>query len=185
MDKFCPVRKFYVNVEAFGMDYKQAAGYWEDKDAAAKQMDRAALLAQTEKFILAHNTCALATGYGDFVRCTPIEYTYLDGCFWLLSEGGLKFSALERNKNVCLAVFDAYTGFGKLGGMQVTGTAQTVEPWSEEYLKLLEYKKIPAAALRGLPHTMYLIKITPSRIDFLNSDFKKQGFDSRQYIVFG
>ncbi len=166
------------------MDYREAASYWEEKDAKAIRMDRDALLHEMEKFIAAHNTCALATGSGDFVRCTPIEYTYKDGCFWLISEGGLKFRALEKNKNVCLAIYDGYTSFCNLGGMQISGTAEIIEPWSAEYLEILKLKNIPAENLKKLPSVMHLIKITPRRIDFLWSGFKKLGFDSRQHITF-
>ena len=80
--------------------------------AQAIQMERSSLLKKMEAFILAHNTCVLACGNGDFVRCTPIEYTYKDHTFWMISEGGLKFQALEGNSNVCLAIYDAYEGFG-------------------------------------------------------------------------
>ena len=165
------------------MNYNKAASYWEEKDAQTVQLDRDALLTKIDEFIMAHNTCALATGCGNFVRCTPIEYNYKDGKFWMLSEGGLKFHALEENKNVCLAIYDSYAGFGKLGGMQVTGTAELIEPWSVEYLDLLAFKKISAESLKKLPQTMYLIKITPLHIDFLWSGFKKLGFDSRQHIT--
>lgn len=123
------------------MNYQEAASYWEQKDAQTTQMDRNSLLKEIEKFILAHNTCALATGFGDFVRCTPIEYNYYSGKFWLFSEGGFKFKALKNNKNVCLAIYDPYTGFDKLGGMQVVGKAALVEPWSQEYLNLLYIRK--------------------------------------------
>jgi hypothetical protein len=164
------------------MDYQKAASYWMEKDEHAAQMNHNELLAEIEKFIMEHNTCAFATGCGDFVRCTPIEYNYKDERFWLLSEGGLKFHALEDNKNVCLAIYDGYCGFGNLGGMQITGTAELVEPWSDEYMDLLQFKKIPAENLKRLPVTMYLIKVTPNRIDFLCSEFKKLGFDSRQHL---
>lgn len=166
------------------MNYKEAATYWEQKDAQAIQMERSSLLKKMEAFILAHNTCVLACGNGDFVRCTPIEYTYKDHTFWMLSEGGLKFQALEGNSNVCLAIYDAYEGFGKLGGMQVTGKAELIEPWSAEYLELLAFKKIKAENLKKMPHVLYLIKIIPSRIDFLWSGFKKEGYDSRQHLIF-
>jgi general stress protein 26 len=166
------------------MDYEQAASYWEKQDAAAKKMDRDTLAARAEEFLAAHNTCALATGHGTHVRCTPIEYTYRQGCFWLLSEGGEKFRNLKENDNVCLAVYDGYKGFGTLAGMQVTGKAQLIEPWSEPYRDLLRWKKIPEAALRGLDHPMYLIRVTPVHIDFLHSDFKKLGFSTRQQLDF-
>jgi len=167
------------------MDYEQAASYWEEKDSRSVKMERGALLAVMEEFIAAHNTCALATGCGTFVRCTPIEYSYLNGKFWMLSEGGLKFRALAGNSNVCLAIFDPYSGFGALGGMQVTGTAEMVEPWSGEYLQLLAFKKLSAENLKRLPHTLYLIRVTPERIDFLWSKFKKLGYDPRQQLTFG
>ncbi|HWQ30209.1 MAG TPA: pyridoxamine 5'-phosphate oxidase family protein, partial [Negativicutes bacterium] len=149
------------------LDYRKAASYWMEKDAEAVRMDRDTLLAHMEKFIMAHNTCAMATGSGDFVRCTPIEYNYNNGIFWMLSEGGLKFRGLEDNKNVCLAIYDGYTGFGQLGGMQITGTAELVEPWSGEYMEMLAVKKISADNLKKLPVTLHLIKVTPTRIDFL------------------
>ena len=165
-------------------EYEKAARYWTDRDAAAKKMDRAALLEQIDAFLNAHNTCALATGSGSFVRCTPIEYTWHDGKLWLLSEGGLKFRALVDNANVCAAVFEPYKGFGALDGLQLTGTAEIIEPGTPDYLALLAYKKIPAAALQKLDHPLYLLRITPKTIDFLSSSCKKQGFSSRQTLSF-
>ena len=68
--------------------------------------------------------------------------------------------------------------------MQVTGKAELIEPWSAEYLELLAFKKIKAENLKKMPHVLYLIKIIPSRIDFLWSGFKKEGYDSRQHLIF-
>lgn len=95
------------------MDYEQAASYWEKQDAAAKKMDRGTLAARAEEFLAAHNTCALATGHGAHVRCTPIEYTYRQGCFWLLSEGGEKFRNLKENDPVHIDFL--HSDFKKLG----------------------------------------------------------------------
>jgi len=165
-------------------EYVKAAEYWKKKDAGHSSMDRDKAVSAAESYIRGNNTCALATGSGSFVRCTPIEYAYHDGAFWMFSEGGLKFRALEENKNVCLAIYDKYDGFGNLKGMQVSGTAEIIEPFSPEYIEAAEFKKIPEEALRKLPVPMNLIKVTPVRIDFLNSDFKKEGFESRQEILF-
>lgn len=166
------------------MDYDKAAAYWREKESADVLAPEDVLMAEAEKFILAHNTCALATGSGDFIRCTPIEYSYRQGAFWMMSEGGLKFRALEGNLNVCLAIFDPYEGFSRLGGMQVSGTAKLIEPWSPEYLDFLAYKKLPEKALRGLNHPMYLICVNPSEIEFLSSAFKAMGYASRQRILY-
>ena len=35
---------------------------------------------------------------------------------------------------------------------QIMGIAKIIEPFSEEYNKLLEYKKIPKAAIKKMPH---------------------------------
>ena len=59
-------------------EYEAAASYWKKKDAESVKLDEAKLKKAVEKYILANKTCALATGAGEFVRCTPIEYTYQD-----------------------------------------------------------------------------------------------------------
>lgn len=164
-------------------EYERAANHWKVKDAASEKLDRDIVRKEMEQYIESNNTCALATGSGEFVRVTPIEYTYHDGAFWMFSEGGEKFMALEKNKNVCLAIYDKYEGFGKLKGMQVTGIAEMIDYFSEEYTAAAEYKKIPLEALRKLPEPMNLIKVIPSKIEFLNSEFKKYGCASRQSIV--
>ena len=165
-------------------EFESAAEYWKKKDEHNVKMERNELLHAIESYIQENNTCALATGSGSFVRFTPIEYTYHDGAFWLFTEGGQKFVALENNKNVCMAIFDKYNGFGQLRGMQISGTAEIVEPFSIEYNKAAEYKKIPIETLKKLPQPMHLLKIKADRIDYLNSDFKKNGCGSRQSIEF-
>ncbi len=96
------------------MDYEKAANYWKQQESCTAQANKEPVTSEVQKFISSHNTCALATGFGTQVRCTPIEYTYWDDCFWLLSEGGEKFRNLKENKNVSLAIFDSYTGFSGL-----------------------------------------------------------------------
>ena len=132
----------------------------------------------------ANNTCTLATGSGEFVRCTPIEYSYHDGTVWMFSEGGEKFHALENNKNVCIAIYDKYEGFGRLKGLQMTGMAQLVEPFSDEYVAAAEFKKIPIDALKKLPQPMHLIRVTPVKAEMLNSKFKKDRFARRQIMFY-
>ena len=164
--------------------FEKAARYWEEKDAAGVKMPREQLLKAMEEYIQANNTCALATGAGEFVRCTPIEYSYHDGCFWMFSEGGKKFVGLARNPRVCLAIYDKYDGFGTLHGMQVSGTAELIEPFSEAYNAHAAYKKFPLEALKKLARPMHLICVHPERIDYLCSSFKQQGYNSRQAVEF-
>ena len=158
--------------------FQAAADYWNKKDRT--EMPEEKLKEVVIDYIQANNTCALATGTGDYVRCTPIEYSYHDGAFWMFSEGGEKFIGLEKNENVCLAIYDKYNGFGNLKSLQVMGKARLVEPFSKEYEAHAEVKKIPLAALKKLDPPMNLICVEPVKIEALFSNFKKEGYDSRQ-----
>ena len=82
-------------------------------------------------------------------------------------------------------MFDKNPSFGELKSVQIMGRADIIEPMSEVYIAHAEYKKIPVTALQNLAdqgHPMHLICITPVRMDVLFSDFKKQGYDSRQVL---
>lgn len=166
-------------------DYEQAADYWDRKEAerdASADMPEAKLRSAVDGFLSNHNTCALATGKGDFVRCTPLEYLWCDGTFWIFSEGGKKFTGLEHNSNVCLAVYEPYAGFGKLASIQVMGRAEIVDPASPEFVQAMGYRGIPDAQHDKIARMLHLIKIVPGEIDLLDSSLKKQGFDSRQHL---
>ena len=159
-------------------DFENAANYWKQKERT--EMPGAELKEKIEAYIQENNTCALATGAGSFIRCTPLEYSYHDGKFWIFSEGGEKFTGLAENENVCFAIFDKYEGFEKLRSIQVMGKAEIVEPFSEEYNRHAEYKKIPLEALKKMKAPLHLICIRPIQIEALFSEFKKDGYDIRQ-----
>lgn len=163
------------------MEYDKAARFWVEKDSRAVKCPDAK--DRCEQFIMAHHVCAMAAASKDIVRCTPIEYSYADGAFWMFSEGGLKFAALKENHKVCLAIFESNPSFGGLHSVQVSGTAEIVEPFSKQYMKLLEYKHIPSEMIRRMEEPMNLIKVVPEEADFLDSDLKKEGYGSRQHIV--
>ena len=58
------------------MDYDAAADFWNGKEK--KPMEPAKLKEHIDGYISKRNTCALATSNGDLVRCTPMEYLYVD-----------------------------------------------------------------------------------------------------------
>ncbi len=163
-------------------EFQQAAQYWIDRQDESSRMPQQQLKDLVEGFLTSHNTCAFACAAGDFVRCTPLEYSYRDGVFWIFSEGGLKFFALERNRNVSLAVFDPYDGFGKLASAQIGGVAEIIDPDDDAFAKAAREKGIQDAALPKIKQALHLIKVVPQQIDFLSSELKGQGFDVRQHI---
>ena len=136
---------------------------------------------EVNKFIEIHNTCTLATGSGDFVRNTPIEYTYYKDKFYFISEGGFKFKGILQNPNVCIAIFNNYTSMDELKGIQISGKSQVIPEWSDEYIELIKFKELNIESLKNLHVNLNLIKVAPEVFEFLNTDFKEKGMDSKQY----
>lgn len=164
-------------------DYMKAAEFWQTKDQNTKQLSDEEIWSAVSEYIAANNTCALATGYGEYVRCTPIEYMFFDDCLWMFSEGGAKFEALENNSNVSVAIFEKYTGPKNLKGLQVMGKANVVDLYSDEYNRAAEKRKIPIAALKKSNNILYLIKVSINDVTFLNKDFEADGAYVRQHLT--
>lgn len=146
-----------------------------------KEMDRKELKDEINKFITTHNTCALATGIGNFVRNTPIEYTYYKEKFYFISEGGFKFNGILQNPNVCIDIFNNYTSMKDLKGIQISGQSEIIPCWSEEYIEIMKVKGLKIEFLKNIPVNLNLIKVMPVVFEFLNTDFKEKGMDSKQY----
>jgi flavodoxin len=163
---------------------KKACCIKELRDKCIEVLPDEILLTEIEKFIKSHNTCALATGYGDKIRCTPIEYLYLTGIFYIISEGGEKFANITLNENVSLSIFDPYSGMDNLGGMQISGKAFVIEEGSEEYEKIFEYKGISIKKMNELRFSLNLIKIIPKKVEFISSNFKSKGYPTKQIFIF-
>ena len=93
-----------------------------------------------------------------------------------------KFIGLEKNENVCLAIFvNKYDGFGRLKSIQVMEN-ELIEPFSDKYNEHAKIKKIPIEALKKMESPLNLICVTPVKMDVLFSDFKKEGYSSRQIL---
>ncbi|MEA5040470.1 MAG: flavodoxin domain-containing protein [Clostridiaceae bacterium] len=137
-----------------------------------------------EEFLLSHNTCTLCTGHDHEVRATPIEYMYLDKALYFFSEGGEKFAHILVNPQVSVAVYDSYAGFQKLGGLQITGTAEIIRRESEEYAKAAAKKGINPEKLKALPAALNMFKVCPESCEFLSSKLGRDGYEVRQTLMF-
>ncbi|MBU3160766.1 pyridoxamine 5'-phosphate oxidase family protein [Clostridium frigoris] len=141
------------------------------------------LVKEIEEFIINHNTCALATGIGTFVRCTPIEYQYYKGNFYIITEGGMKFKGILQNKTVSISIADSYKSMKDVKGLQILGLAEIVPLFNEEYFEVFKSKGIELSVLEKLPIDLYVIKVIPQKFESLNADFKKNNFNSKQVLV--
>lgn len=163
------------SIEAAEKLYKATAGE-ETKDPA--------VLEAMEQFLRTHNTGVLSTGWGRHVRATPIEYIYEQGHLYLFSEGGGKFAHLYRNDHVSFCVFEPFTDFQHLAGLQLYGKARIVEPDESEYEDIASLRKIPAARLRAMPVMLHVIDITLTNAVYLWAGFTKMNKPPRQSYEF-
>jgi menaquinone-dependent protoporphyrinogen IX oxidase/uncharacterized protein YhbP (UPF0306 family) len=143
------------------------------------QLDKEKLKIAIDEFLSTHNTCTLATCHQNNVRSTPIEYNYYNGSLYLLTEGGEKFSNLILNKNVSVSVYEDFNGMNNLKGMQITGQASMIED-NDEFNSVLEFKGLNIDFVKSMPIKMNMVKIIPDKIEFLNSQFKNEGYNAKQ-----
>ncbi|MEI8200419.1 MAG: flavodoxin domain-containing protein [Eubacteriales bacterium] len=137
-----------------------------------------------EEFLMSHNTCTLCTGHDNEVRATPIEYTYADKALYFFTEGGEKFAHILVNPNVSVAVYDNYAGFQKLGGLQITGTAEIIYEESEEYRHIASKKGLNPEKLKTFPVALHMIKVHLHTCEILSSKIGRDGYEVRQTLIF-
>ena len=153
------------------MNYEAAAEFWLEKDKDAIKMPPDDLRKELDAFLKGEKVCTLAVADGDFVRCTPLTYTYREGKFYIFSEGGLKFRALAKNKNVALEVHAEYHGLGSAKGVQVPG---------EAFIARANAAGMNGASLKKMG--LILIIVTAQRLEYLNSELRKRGYCPRQQL---
>ena len=154
------------------------------RDADGRRAPADVLKGHIERFLTEHNTCALTTGFGERVRGTPVEYSYSDGCLYILSEGGAKFANILLNRHVSVSIYDPYTGMDTLAGLQMAGDAHVVSAGGLEYLQALEMKGLDPERVAGLPMALNLLRIRLSHAEFLWLWFVDMGYEARQYFDF-
>ena len=147
------------------------------------EMDPDELTSIIDDYIEAHTTLALATAGKGNVRCTPLEYIYHDGVFYIVTEGGLKFRSLLSNDDISAAIFEPYDGsMDHISGLQFSGKAVIVERGSDEYWEVLGQKHVTREACENLPVELFIVRIIPLRYEFLSSKFNEDGYDAKQFV---
>lgn len=152
------------------------------KEEGKNIVEEQTLREQIDEFIERHNTCTLATGHDGHIRATPIEYIYKNRALYILSEGGEKFANILINPNVSLCIYDPYKSMNELAGMQITGLSEIINIGCDEYVSALEKKGINLEKILSLPVTLNMIKISIQKIEFLCSEFSRQGYDTKQIL---
>lgn len=153
------------------------------RDGLLDPLPASKLREEVENFLKQHNTCTLATSSRGRVRATPLEYIYNQGQIYVLSEGGVKFANLLSSSLVSLAVYEDYTDRDNICGMQITGQAHVVEDLTE-YNQVIQMKGMTMDFIRSLPVDLHIIRIDLEKVEFLKSEFKENGYSTRQILKF-
>ena len=163
------------------MNYEAAARFWLEKDKDAVKIPPDELRKELDSFLKGEKVCTLAVADGNFVRCTPLTYTYREGRFYIFSEGGLKFRALAKNKNVALEIHAEYHGLGSAKGVQVTGEALVIGADDEDFITRTDAAGMNGASLKKMG--LVLIVVTAERLEYLNSTLRERGYCPRQSLA--
>ncbi|MGL4848344.1 MAG: flavodoxin domain-containing protein [Clostridium sp.] len=133
-------------------------------------------------FIEKKHMCVLSTGDGKSQRATPLEYIFYKGNLYFISEGGVKFANLYKNKNAGIAIYNDFEGFNKLCGLQIDGEIEEVEFKGEEYFEIIKKRRISKEMLEKLEVNLYVMKFKIKRIEAINQRFKELGGCYRQTL---
>ncbi len=162
------------------MNYEAAAEFWIEKDKDAVKMPPDELRKELDAFLKDEKVCTLAVADGDFIRCTPLTYAYREGRFYIFSEGGRKFRALAKNKNVALEIHAEYRGLGTAKSVQVTGEAEVIGADDEDFIARANAAGMNGASLKKMG--LILIVVTARKLEYLNSELRKRGYCPRQQL---
>ncbi|KRQ87509.1 Pyridoxamine 5'-phosphate oxidase [Caloramator mitchellensis] len=141
-------------------------------------LSREELQNSVKNFLKEHIQGSLATVLDGVPRSSPVLYFFSDDFnIYIVSAGGEKFKAIEKNNNVCLLVNTEYLDFRRIKGVQIFGKAQIGEVNSnlyEEGKRVIENNNFK---LRG---DEKIIKIVPDEIIYLDST--KTGDRTKQIL---
>jgi len=136
-------------------------------------------------FIKTQGMCVLATCRDGLPRASAVEFFPEGTTLYILTEGGLKLGNLAANHNVSVAIHTQFTGWDTIKGIQITGTAKVGNSGSSIFNEGVEaYKKRRGLKSVSVPEFMSIIKVTPQKIEYLDTTLKAKGLDTRHILEY-
>jgi uncharacterized protein YhbP (UPF0306 family) len=136
-------------------------------------------------FMRSQGMCVLATCSGNTPRASAVEFFPMGTIIYILTEGGQKIKNIATNDRVSVAIHTQFTGWDSIKGVQITGTAEIGKLGSkifkegeEAYIKRRHLKSI------HIPGCMSFIKITPQKIEYLDTTLKAPEIGVRHVITY-
>ncbi len=148
-----------------------------------REVEEHKLTERIETFIRQHRSLALATAAAGYLRCTPLEYMYLDHVFYVITEGGFKFRGILENGDASAVIYDERTDASdRFVSLQILCKAAPVPVGSDEYYTAMAAGGMTREKLSAMPITLFLLKIVPLRYEYLDSDLMQEGYDIKQIL---
>jgi general stress protein 26 len=129
------------------------------------------------------SVCVIATCHENIPRASTVEFFPLGTKLYILTEGGKKVENISENPRVCIAIHAPFSGWNSVRGVQITGTAEIAGKGSREFQEGLEaYCNRRGLGHCTLPASMTVIKVTPIRIEYVDTSLEKRGYNVRQIL---
>lgn len=136
-------------------------------------------------FMKTQGMCVLATCSQDEPRASAVEFFPVSTTLYILTEGGQKIANISANPNVSVAIHTQFNGWDSIKGIQVTGIAEIGKAGSKIFDEGVEaYKKRRGLKGISIPDFMSIIKITPKKIEYLDTTLKAKGLGVRHTLIY-
>ncbi len=150
-------------------------------------MERELSKQELERFIVdlirGESLCVIATCSDNVPRASTVEYFPTATTIYILTEGGRKVANIVHNPNVSIAIHAPFAGWQTARGIQITGIAEIGMKGSivyEEGLAAFHKRRRQTGAV---PDIMSIIKVKPSKIEYLDFSLGNRGFKMRHTLI--
>jgi general stress protein 26 len=127
--------------------------------------------------------CMIATCSGNLPRASTVEYFPIATTIYILTEGGVKIENIIHNPNVSIAIHAPFAGWQTVRGIQITGVAEIGRRGSRVYEEGLDAFNRRRGHIRTLPDIMSVIKVKPSKIEYLDAALGNKGVNVRHTLI--
>lgn len=127
--------------------------------------------------------CVIATCSDNIPRASTVEYFPMATTIYILTEGGVKIENIIHNPNVSVAIHAPFAGWQTVKGVQMTGIAEIGRRGSSVYEEGLDAFNRRRGHIGTVPDIMSIIKVKPSKIEYLDAALGNKGFKVRHTLV--
>ncbi len=127
--------------------------------------------------------CVIATCSDNVPRASTVEYFPIATTIYILTEGGVKIENIIQNPNVSIAIHAPFAGWPTVRGIQMTALAEIGRRGSKVYEEGLDAFKNRRGQIDTVPDIMSVIKVKPSKIEYIDAALGNKGFKVRHSLI--